>query len=85
MVRDHKHGKKLIARWKVPYMKGSLRAIAYDDDGGVIAEDETTSFGDAVTFTKSSTDGAFEHTQTSIICPSLKSQYGNICIIGDFL
>ena len=48
---DHEHGKKLIARWKVPYMKGSLRAIAYDDDGGVIAEDETTSFGDAVRLT----------------------------------
>lgn len=48
---DHEHGKRLIARWKVPYMKGSLRALAYDEDGAVIAEDVTASFGDAVRLT----------------------------------
>ena len=48
---DHEHGKRLIARWKVPYMKGSLRALAYDEDGDVIAEDAAASFGDAVRLT----------------------------------
>lgn len=48
---DHEHGKKLIARWKVPYKKGRVHALAYDENGSVIAEDETTSFGDAVRLT----------------------------------
>lgn len=44
---DHEHGKTLIARWKIPYQKGTFLACAYDEHGNVIARDETASFGDA--------------------------------------
>ncbi|MDE6636099.1 MAG: glycoside hydrolase family 2 protein, partial [Lachnospiraceae bacterium] len=45
---DHEHGKTFIARWKIPYQKGTLLACAYDEHGNVIARDEMASFGDAV-------------------------------------
>lgn len=44
---DHQHGKELVARWKIPYQKGELKAIAYDESGKVIATDVKRSFGDA--------------------------------------
>ncbi|WP_078395708.1 glycoside hydrolase family 2 TIM barrel-domain containing protein [Shouchella patagoniensis] len=44
---DHKHGTKLIGHWKIPYQSGELKAIAYDDEGQIIATDVTRSFGDA--------------------------------------
>ncbi len=45
---DHKHGKQLLAHFKVPYEKGCLKAVAYDEMGNVIATDEKKSFTDAV-------------------------------------
>lgn len=50
---DHIHGRKLIARWKQPYKKGVLTALAYDEHGNVIARDETGSFGNAVSLVAS--------------------------------
>ncbi len=44
---DHKHGDKLTGDWKLLYQKGTLRAVAYDETGTVIATDMQTSFGDA--------------------------------------
>ena len=44
---DHKRGKKLIGEWRLPYTDGSLKAIAYDEKGKIIAEDVKTSFGEA--------------------------------------
>lgn len=44
---DHLHGTKLTADYIIPYRKGELRALAYDKNGVVIAEDITRSFGDA--------------------------------------
>lgn len=44
---DHRHGKDLVGSWKVPYRKGELKAIAYDEFGQVIATDCKKSFGDA--------------------------------------
>lgn len=44
---DHAHGKQLVGTWKLPYEPGVLKAIAYDEDGNVIATDIRRSFGDA--------------------------------------
>ncbi len=45
---DHEHGQKLLGEWRIPYVPGKLRAVAYDDKGTLIAEDIRASFGDAV-------------------------------------
>jgi len=44
---DHVHGQKLLGEWQIPYTKGVLRAVAYDENDVVIATDIITSFGDA--------------------------------------
>ncbi|UQZ32678.1 glycoside hydrolase family 2 [Paenibacillus sp. PK3_47] len=44
---DHAHGHKLLGEWQLPYATGELRAVAYDDQGEVIAEDRQCSFSDA--------------------------------------
>ncbi len=44
---DHAEGKKLLGDWKLPYRKGTLKAVAYDENGEVIATDSRSSFGDA--------------------------------------
>ncbi|WP_019912715.1 glycoside hydrolase family 2 TIM barrel-domain containing protein [Paenibacillus sp. HW567] len=44
---DHVHGQKLLGEWQIPYSHGSLRAVAYDEQGNVIAADRISSFGDA--------------------------------------
>jgi beta-galactosidase len=45
---DHVNGKDLLGHFKIPYTKGVLRAVAYDKNGTVIAEDKKTSFTDTV-------------------------------------
>lgn len=45
---DHSGGRELIAKWKVPYKSGELKAVAYNEDGVIIAEDYEGSFSDAV-------------------------------------
>ncbi|MEC0369650.1 sugar-binding domain-containing protein [Paenibacillus chibensis] len=44
---DHSQGKQLVGWWKIPYREGMLTAIAYNEDGQVIATDSRESFGDA--------------------------------------
>ncbi len=44
---DHAHGKQLTADYIIPYKKGELKALAYDENGNIIAEDMTRSFGNA--------------------------------------
>ena len=44
---DHVKGKKLSGDWQIPYSKGSLKAVAYDENANVIATDIQSSFGDA--------------------------------------
>lgn len=44
---DHEHGSELVGWWKVPYEEGELKAIAYDEEGSIIATDVKRSFGDA--------------------------------------
>lgn len=44
---DHKHGDVLHFAWSVPYEKGELKAVAYDENGNAVAEDVQRSFGNA--------------------------------------
>ncbi|MCM3627568.1 DUF4982 domain-containing protein [Paenibacillus glycanilyticus] len=44
---DHAHGQQLLGEWQIPYAKGVLRAVAYDESGKAIATDIQSSFGDA--------------------------------------
>ncbi len=44
---DHVHGEKLTADWQIIYEPGELLALAYDENGAVIAQDKQCSFGDA--------------------------------------
>lgn len=44
---DHLHGKDLLGHWQIPYQKGVLKAVAYDEAGNIIAEDRKSSFTDA--------------------------------------
>lgn len=44
---DHKKGRKLIGDWQLPYQRGELRALAYDENNHIIAEDIQRSFSDA--------------------------------------
>lgn len=44
---DHKHGKQLLAHYKVEYVPGTIEAVAYDENGSVIARDARRSFSDA--------------------------------------
>ncbi|MDF2586823.1 MAG: glycoside hydrolase [Anaerocolumna sp.] len=43
---DHKHGNKLIGDWQIPYSKGELKAVAYDEYNHIIATDRMVSFFD---------------------------------------
>ncbi|MBQ7956002.1 MAG: DUF4982 domain-containing protein [Lachnospiraceae bacterium] len=44
---DHEKGQDLVAHVKVPYEKGTIRAVAYDETGKAIAEDIHKSFGES--------------------------------------
>lgn len=44
---DHLHGTELTANYIIPYEKGELKAVAYDENGTEIASDIQRSFGDA--------------------------------------
>lgn len=43
---DHQNGTVLSGDWQIPYAAGSIVALAYDENGTVIAKDEQHSFGD---------------------------------------
>ncbi len=45
---DHRKGSVLSGDWQIPYYAGSITALAYDEDGNVIAREEKRSFGDPV-------------------------------------
>ncbi len=44
---DHAHGDRLLGEWQLPYSRGVLRAVAYDEEDTIIAEEIKSSFGDA--------------------------------------
>lgn len=41
---DHAHGKELLGNWQIPYTKGEIEAVAYDENGNIIARDSHKSF-----------------------------------------
>ncbi|WP_242861499.1 glycoside hydrolase family 2 TIM barrel-domain containing protein [Cellulosilyticum ruminicola] len=41
---DHAHGKELLGNWQIPYTKGEIEAVAYDENGNIIARDCHKSF-----------------------------------------
>ncbi|MBO7583607.1 MAG: DUF4982 domain-containing protein [Treponema sp.] len=43
---NHKNGAEPFGRWQVEYHKGEIKAVAYDEEGCVVAEDIKKSFGD---------------------------------------
>ena len=43
---NHKDGEAPFGQWQLEYHKGEIRAVAYDAEGKVIAEDIKRSFGD---------------------------------------
>lgn len=43
---DHENGSVLSGDWQIPYKKGTLTALAYDENDSIIARDEQRSFGD---------------------------------------
>ncbi|MGB4659416.1 MAG: glycoside hydrolase family 2 TIM barrel-domain containing protein [Mobilitalea sp.] len=43
---DHEHGRKLSGEWQVPYQPGFIKAVAYDENNVIIAEDIQSSYSD---------------------------------------
>ena len=43
---NHKNGKTPFGQWQLEYHRGEIKAVAYDANGNVIAEDVKRSFGD---------------------------------------
>jgi len=43
---NHKNGAAPFGQWQLEYHKGEIRAVAYDSDGKIIAEDVKKSFGE---------------------------------------
>nr|WP_302598122.1 glycoside hydrolase family 2 TIM barrel-domain containing protein [uncultured Cellulosilyticum sp.] len=44
---DHQKGKQLVGHWQIPYKEGMLEAVAYDEEGHIIARECKKSFGEA--------------------------------------
>ncbi len=45
---DQKHDKELVRSWRVPYEKGTIKAVAYNEKNELVAAEERHSFTDAV-------------------------------------
>ena len=45
---NHKNGAEPFGRWQVEYHRGEIKAVAYDEEGCVVAEEVKRSFGDPV-------------------------------------
>ena len=45
---NHKNGAEPFGHWQLEYHRGEIKAVAYDEEGKVIAEDVKKSFGDPV-------------------------------------
>lgn len=48
---DHAHGTQLVGHWQIPYAEGELKAVAYDENKNVIAQETRHSFRDAARVT----------------------------------
>lgn len=76
---DHVNGKALLGWWKIPYEPGELKAIAYDEEGNVIATDTKKSFGDAAKIRLNADKHTLENNGQDIIFLeiSMEDKYGN--------
>jgi beta-galactosidase len=45
---DIYHGDKLTFKWRLPYEKGTIKAVGYDQDGKIVCETKQSSFSDGV-------------------------------------
>lgn len=45
-VHDHKNGQSLTGRWQVPYHRGEITAVGYDENGNKVCEHTRKSFSD---------------------------------------
>ena len=45
-IHDHKHGLAASGEWQIPYEKGTLKAVAYDENDAIVATDIQSSFED---------------------------------------
>ncbi|MGN0165607.1 MAG: glycoside hydrolase family 2 TIM barrel-domain containing protein [Lachnospiraceae bacterium] len=45
---DHKHGMDFVGSWQLPYEKGTIKAVAYDENDNIIAIDSKSSFSNPV-------------------------------------
>lgn len=44
---DHAHGKQLVGHWQLPFHKGTIEAVAYDENDIEIAREVQKSYGEA--------------------------------------
>lgn len=68
-----------VKRYRIPYEAGELKAIAYDEEGTVIAEDTEKSFGDAVAL-RAEIDVLSSHAYgvyKNAVTPSVDKVYAN--------
>lgn len=77
---DHKHGTELVGWWKLPYVEGELKAIAYDESGNIIATDRKTSFKDAKSISLNADKKSLNANGTDLIFVevNMKDQDGHI-------
>ncbi|MHA7967592.1 glycoside hydrolase family 2 TIM barrel-domain containing protein [Paenibacillus sp. CAU 1782] len=77
---DHAGGTQLVGWWKLPYRKGELKAIAYDENGAVIATTAKRSFGDAsrIVLTPSKTCLVADGTDLIFVEISMEDEQGNV-------
>lgn len=45
-IHDHESNGRLTGRWQVPYHRGEIRAVGYDENGEAVCEHVRRSFGD---------------------------------------
>ena len=45
---NHKNGKEPYGYWQIEYHKGEIKAVAYDSEGNIVAEEIKKSFGDPI-------------------------------------
>lgn len=77
---DHEHGTQLVGWWKLPYEQGELKAIAYDENGKIIATDIKKSFGDAkkIKLTADKKTLAADGTDLIFVEINMEDENGNI-------
>lgn len=77
---DHIHGTKLVGSWKIPYEPGELKAVAYDEEGKIIATDIRKSFTDArkIRLTPDKTTFMADGKDIIFVEISMEDEHGNI-------